>query len=58
MNSSEENIDLTLEPNNGIKLEKIPQMESIKNNTNQSDAEYSVGTISEDMLSDEEKTAS
>lgn len=55
MNSSEENIDLTLEPNNSIKLEKIPQMESIKNNTNQSDAEYSVGTISEDMLSDEEK---
>ena len=55
MNSSEEKIDLTLETNNSIKLEKIPQMESIKNNTNQSDAEYSVGTISEDMLSDEEK---
>lgn len=55
MNSSEEKIDLTLETNNSIKLEKIPQMESIKNNTSQSDAEYSVGTISEDMLSDEEK---
>lgn len=55
MNSSEEKIDLTLETNNSIKLEKIPQMESIKNNTSQSDVEYSVGTISEDMLSDEEK---